>query len=168
MLLISIPCYASTVDIGTPISKEPIPVIIINNSFPNPDKFEIKIKSDLQVLLLGQIEKSLSDKYQITKSEAGSCIADLGSTEKSDILQLFQGTNYSVAILAEILPIQQVPQFFQAPDANTTIHVKILDIKNEKYLYNGKLQDTEGSSRQAIKKINTMLDKILVEKLIKQ
>lgn len=162
MWVILIPCTANAAE----TTKEDLPIMIINNSWINPGKFEAKTKKDLPPILAEQFHKTLGEKYRVVEMENTENINDVVGIERADIIALFPGAEYKIAILAEIMPIHPVSRFFAAAKSDTTVHIKIVDIQNNKYLYNGKLQALDSSARQAIKKINVQLDKVLQDTLL--
>jgi hypothetical protein len=166
LLTIAIPCNAAA---NIPI-KSDIPIIIINNLIPEDkiDKgdFMDKSRHDVANMLCSQATKSLDRKYCVVELKSDQDINDLASTEKPDLLAMFKNTKYKIAIFAEILPLQSDTPFFYVED-RITVHIKILDITNQKYLYNGKITNTASTPRRAMPEINKQLDKILTNTLMK-
>ena len=142
-----------------PNNKQILPVLIINNSYSETKPSFANYKLELPPILIDQITKSLNTKYEIKILNNDYNITDLPSTEKNDLLDLFKGTDYYTVILVEILPIH-----FHTVHIFMQLHIKIIDIKNEKYLYNGKIWRDKGGGVGGVKAINDMsneLDNIL-------
>ena len=156
-------CNAANNDKETTHNQE-IPILIINNSYPDTRKTLAKVKSDLPIILSKQVSTTLSPKFRTTLVDNTYGLVDVSSAEKNDLLTLFKETNYPVMLLIEILPVQLAGGFI--PDDSVTIHLKILDVKNENYLYNGKLWATKSTARRAMQEINVQLDKVLQDTLL--
>lgn len=134
--------------------KQVLPVLIVNNSFADTNQSMARIKSDLSIILMNQITKSLGDRYNIKQINNDYNIFDVASTEKNDLLEIFKETSYSTIILAEILPVH-----LGGMDTATlvTVHFKILSIKDKKYLYNGKFSNYKSHSTKAMETMNIQL-----------
>ncbi|WP_371381455.1 hypothetical protein [Sporomusa aerivorans] len=136
--------------------KQILPVLIVNNSYSGTGPATSKYKSELSSILANQITKSLDAKYNVDLIDNTFNILDVASTEKNDILDMFKDTNYSIIILVEILPYHT-----EMYGSFGSIHMKILDIKNQKYLYNGKLWREKRSLDSILNAMTTELDTIL-------
>jgi len=137
--------------------KSIMPVLIVNNSFLEPPANTIaKSKAELPSILISHITKSLDTRYNIKRLENTFNILDVASTEKIDLLEMFKEPDYSSIILIEILPahVHTYSQFY-------SIHIKILDIKTGKYLYNGKLWSFRMMPQSALNEMGVDLEKIL-------
>ena len=76
-------------------------------------------------------------------------VTDISMAERSDIVQVFDGENIDYIVYAEIQPPilnSWVSMFNQGVKATVTIPLKIIDVKNNKYLYNGKFTETADNS----------------------
>lgn len=131
--------------------KQVLPVLIVNNSYLDTRPSLAKMKAELPPILMGQIIKSLEAKYIVKQIDNTFNISDVASTEKSDILDMFKETNYPAVILVEIIQ----------PTFTYSIHVKVFDIKTQKYLYNGKMWSDKLVASSAMNDMNVRLDKIL-------
>lgn len=168
------PCYASSDDSSnipndkTSVSSDPkeLPIILINNSYPDTRRSMRHIKSYLSTLLMEQINKSLTPKFKVTQLDNTYNIVDVSSIEKDDLLKLFKKDNYPILILIEILPVQETGGII--PDDYVTVHLKILNTESETYLYNGKLWSIKSIASRAVREINIQLDKVLQDTLMKQ
>ncbi len=137
--------------------KPIMPVLIVNNSFLEPPSYSVaKSKPELPPLLISHITKSLEAKFNIKQIDNTFNILDVASMEKVDILEIYKEANYSNIILVEILP-----SHISSPRNFYSIHVKVLDIKNGKYLYNGKLWREMQMPQSAVNDMGIELEKIL-------
>ncbi len=154
LLAVSIlPVYAS----NTVQSDKPtIPVLIVNNSYPDTRKSMAKLKSELPDVLMDQITNSLGTKYKIEQINNDYNIHDVASTEKNDLLDMFKETNYSTVMLVEFLPVQSAGLY--CGDPLVIVHFKILDIKDKKYIYNGKLWTSKGNAYLGLKDLKPQID----------
>jgi len=106
-------------------------------------------------ILITQITKSLEAKYNVKQVDNTFNILDVASTEKNDLLDMLKETNYSTVMLVEIFPVH-----YGVPECFISIHLKILNIKDKKYLYNGKIWRGKSWPRYGLIDINIELDKI--------
>lgn len=145
----TVQAYASEVSQD---EKQTIPIIIANNSYLDTRPSLTKVKAELPPILIKQSIKSLESKYIVKQIDNKTLnILDVPSTEKNDILDIFKETNYPAVILIEITP----------PIYSFSIHIKILDIKAQKYLYNGKIYSERLLATSAMNDMGIELDKIL-------
>lgn len=138
--------------------KQILPVLIVNNSYSSTDESMAKMKAELPAILMDQITKSLGDKYNIKQLNNDYNIHDVASTEKSDLLDAFKETNYPMVVLVEILPID--------PGARNVhklvgLHFKIFNIKDNKYLYNGKLWTGRTNGYYGLRDLKPQIDILL-------
>lgn len=137
--------------------KQTLPILIVNNSYEDTRPSMAKFKSEMPPLVINKITKILNSKYNVKEIENTFNIHDIASTEKNDILDMFKETNYPAALLIEILPIQEGGLY--SKDFHS-IHVKVLDLKTQKYLYNGKLWRHNNYFPSAFSDMSIELDKI--------
>lgn len=148
----TVQAYASEVSQD---EKQTIPVLIVNNAYvASPSNS--KLKSEMAHIFINQITKTLASKYNVREIDNNFNIRDVASTEKNDILDMFKGANYPAVMLIEILPIHSgmYTDF-------CSIHVKILDVNAQKYLYNGKIWRVKSSFKSAFGDMGTELDEAL-------
>ena len=135
--------------------KQILPVLIVNNSYSDTRKSMATMKSELTDILMDQITKSLGEKYNIKQLNNDYNIHDVASTEKSDLLDTFKETSYPMVMLVEILPVPPAGLYV---DALVTVHFKILNIKDSKYIYNGKLWTEKANGYLGLRDLKPQID----------
>ncbi|MBP2644215.1 MAG: hypothetical protein H6Q67_2102 [Firmicutes bacterium] len=115
----------------------------------------------------------------LTKLEK-SGITDITSAERNDVVGAFSDGAVDFVVYVEVQPvlIKKWQSFFNVGSAATvTLPLKIIDIKNNKYLYNGKFTEqadnssilggvgTKGATMAALDKILVHLNDTLVTRL---
>ncbi len=76
-------------------------------------------------------------------------IVDLSTAERADIMDVFKGDDIDYAIILEIQPFlarDKITFFTIGKDITTVVPFKIIDIANNKYLYNGKFTEKASGS----------------------
>lgn len=71
-------------------------------------------------------------------------ITDITTAERSDIMEVFKGENVDYVVFVELEPFvrkEKFTVFTQGIDMTAIVPVKIIDLKNNKYLYNGKFTE---------------------------
>ena len=135
--------------------KQTIPVLIVNNAY-DASPSNTKKKSEIPPIFVNKITTTLASKYSVIEIDNTFNIRDVASTEKADILDIFKGTNYPASILIEIQPID-----IKMYSDFCFIHVKILDLNSQKYLYNGKIWKDKNNYKIALNAISTELTEVL-------
>lgn len=130
-------CYASE-----PIATEK-PVISIlysdNTSNSGPSG-----KKEAKSRILGNTIDKFSSKYNIFLDDKhlqeiyASGMNDLTSSERGDIISFFKNDPTDYIVIIDILPHQTTSSFLYS-QITPSLQLKIIDIKNNKYIYNGKL-----------------------------
>jgi len=106
--------------------------------------------------ILGNLGQTLPDtKYNLISGEPyleklnKMGIMDLSSAERSDIVTVFQGEDIDYCVFLEIEPFimrDKVTYFTVGKDITAVIPFKIIDLVNNKYLYNGKFTEKASDS----------------------
>lgn len=76
-------------------------------------------------------------------------IADITTAERTDIVEVFKGENIDYVLFAEIQPFvrkERIAFFSYGIDMTAIVPIKIIELKNNKYLYNGKFTEFASDS----------------------
>jgi len=76
-------------------------------------------------------------------------IADITTVERADIMDVFKGEDIDYVLYVEIQPFirkQRVTFFTMGMDMTTIVPMKIIDLKGNQYLYNGKFTEFASDS----------------------
>ncbi|MDR3563031.1 MAG: hypothetical protein P4N59_16595 [Negativicutes bacterium] len=128
-------------------AKVTVATIYINNAKSTYDDEITKKLTDRFNAKLAMYDLRPGDKYIEKLNKMG--VTDVTTAERADIVQVFTGEGIDYVVYAEVQPpiMKQWVSFFNIGVAATvTIPVKILDIKNNKYLYNGKFTEQADNS----------------------
>ncbi len=107
-------------------------------------------------------------------------IEDISTAERADIIDALEGEKVDYVLYCEIQPFvrkEKVHMFNYGIEMTTQVPVKIIDAKNNKYLYNGKIVakgsdsavvgglGNKGSAMKALKKVTSEMKGIVVARL---
>lgn len=159
-------------------AKPVVATIYINNAKSTYDEEITKKLTERFNAKLQNYEIRPGDKYIEKLTKAG--VTDITTAERSDIVQAFANEGIDYVVYAEVQPpiLKSWISFFnQGIAATVTIPVKIIDLKNNKYLYNGKFTEqadnsaviggvgTKAAVIKAMDQILVKTDEILVNRL---
>lgn len=149
-----------------------VAVMYINNSKTTYDE-------DIDQLALSNLAKAINlDTYQYIDgkpyierlSKIG--IVDITTAERADIIDAFEGEDIDYAVFMQVDPFlrkDKVTFFTVGKEMTANVPFKIIDVKNNKYLYNGKFTEIAkdssmiggvGSKSVALKAMEMVNDKI--------
>lgn len=137
--------------------------------------------------VLKNLEKALSSRgYQFVKDDAAleslksMGMNDLGMAERRDIIDAVKADDYNYIICVTVEPMIRKEKFSmltQGIEMTATVPFKMIDAKADRYLYNGKFVEKQGSSTpigsvgnksvalKALNKVNESINKVVAEKL---
>jgi hypothetical protein len=129
--------------------KKTVAFLFVNNGNTNcNDAVNKLMMKDIQDRLSGNYQLVDGDKYIERLNKFG--ISDISTAERSDIVQAFKNEHIDYVVYAEIQPVaikHWISYFNQGANAILTVPFKIIDVSNDKYLYNGKfIKDADNSS----------------------
>lgn len=155
------------------LAKMPkVAVMYINNS-------QTTFNDDIDQLLLSNLTKSINTEiYQYIDgtpyierlSKIG--IVDITTAERADIIDAFEGEDIDYAVFLQIDPFirkDKMTFFTVGKEMTAIVPFKIIDVKNNKYLYNGKFTEIAkdssmlgdiGNKSVAIKAVEKVNDKV--------
>lgn len=140
-------CYAAGDDEAVTKTKPVVATIYINNAKSTYDAEITKLITDRFNAKLSLYELKSGNTYVEKLNKMG--ITDITTAERTDIVQVFAGDDVDYVVFAEVQPpiLKSWVSFFNmGVNATVTVPVKIIDIKNNKYLYNGKFTETADNS----------------------
>jgi len=157
-----------------------VAVLYVNNAKTTYD-------DEIDQLILGNLAKSLpGNKYQYTDGEPylerlnKLGIVDIATAERADIVAAFSGDDVDYVVFIEVEPFirkDKVTFFTIGKEMTATVPFKVIDLVNNRYLYNGKFVEkaTDSSmignignksvSNKAILKINEQVASVLSVRL---
>jgi len=149
LVFAAIDLSAAKTDANTDLNKtKPVVVTIyINNAKSTYDDEITKKLADRFNAKLTSYDIHSGEKFIEKLNKMG--VTDITSAERADIVGAFNGESVDYVVYAEVQPpiINSWRSMFNIGiKATVTIPVKILDIKNNKYLYNGKFTDQADNS----------------------
>lgn len=179
------PCSADSVEQN---NLKPSIVFIYDNNMgkSSPSKaYNNDIKNELQKKFTQTFSASykviLGDEYLQKIKDAG--LMDLSTSERADLIPFFKDDNISYVVIFESLPMNSIrssvtattykgtPFTFYYTNSTSFLHLKIIDINLNKYLYNGNFsyKSTMASTLGHITKCYKDAEKqVLIPKLLKK
>lgn len=157
-----------------------VAVLYVNNA-------ETTYNDEVDGVVLGNLEKCINDdKYIYINGEPyieklnKVGIVDITTAERADIVDAFEGEDVDYVVFIEVQPFiarDKVTFFTVGKDITTTVPLKIIDLVNGKYLYNGKFTEKASDSTmiggignksvamKALNKINEQITSVLTVRL---
>ena len=136
--------------------------------------------------ILQNLDKELSGKFNVSRSDAviqklaDKGMTDLSMAERRDIMDVVADEGFDYILCLTLEPFQRKEKFSvftQGIEIIATVPVKIIDVKGDRYIYNGKFVEKHYDSTwigtvgnksvalEALNKVNTGLNKVLREKM---
>lgn len=157
-----------------------VAVLYVNNA-------ETTYNDEVDGVVLGNLEQCINDdKYIYINGEPyieklnKVGIVDITTAERADIVDAFEGEDVDYVVFIEVQPFiarDKVTFFTVGKDITTTVPLKIIDLVNGKYLYNGKFTEKASDSTmiggignksvamKALNKINEQITSVLTVRL---
>jgi len=136
--------------------------------------------------ILQNLDKELSGKFNVSRSDAviqklaDKGMTDLSMAERRDIMDVVADEGFDYIICLTLEPFQRKEKFSvftQGIEIIASVPVKIIDVKGDRYIYNGKFVEKHYDSTwigtvgnksvalEALNKVNKGLNKVLREKM---
>lgn len=136
--------------------------------------------------ILQNLDKELSSKFNVSRSDAviqklaDKGMTDLSMAERRDIMDVVTDEGFDYILCLTLEPFQRKEKFSvftQGIEIIATVPVKIIDVKGDRYIYNGKFVEKHYDSTwigtvgnksvalEALNKVNKGLNKVLREKM---
>lgn len=136
--------------------------------------------------ILQNLDKELSGKFNVSRSDsviqklADKGMTDLSMAERRDIMDVVADEGFDYIICLTLEPFQRKEKFSvftQGIEIIASVPVKIIDVKGDRYIYNGKFVEKHYDSTwigtvgnksvalAALEKVNKGINKVLKEKM---
>lgn len=136
-------------DPAMPSSKPTVAVMYINNGKTKyDDVVDQSVLANLAKCITPEKYNYVDGKPYIEKLNKMG-IADISTAERSDIVDALEGENIDYAVYVEVQPFvrkEKVHFFNYGLQVTTQIPFKVIDVVNNKYLYNGKFVESADDS----------------------
>ena len=159
MMVFALVCAACSVAMAAPLPR--VAVVYVNNALAK--HFEVA-KSDAAIQKL---------------ADAG--MTDLSMAERRDIMDALSGDGFDYIICLSVEPFvrkEKFSVFTQGIEMTATVPFKLIDVKGDRYLYNGKFVEMQSDSTwigsvgnksvaiEALQKVNKRINKVISEKML--
>lgn len=152
-------------------TKKKIAVMFVNNAKSTYD-------SELNAMISDNFDQLLKPKYEVTSgakyvellNKAG--IVDITTAERGDIMAIVKGEDVDYIFYVELQPFlrkEKITFFTYGIEMTAIVPIKIIDVKENRYLYNGKFTELAkdssaiggiGNKSVALKALRSTLDKM--------
>ena len=152
-------------------TKKKIAVMFVNNAKSTYDaELNAMISDNFDQLLKPKYEVTSGAKYVELLNKAG--IVDITTAEKGDIMAIVKGEDVDYIFYAELQPFlrkEKITFFTYGIEMTAIVPIKIIDVKENRYLYNGKFTELAkdssaiggiGNKSVALKALRSTLDKM--------
>lgn len=157
-----------------------VAIVYVNNAKTTYD-------DALDDCILKNLNESLSKNFAVSRSDAvlkklaDSGMTDLAMAERRDIMDAVAGEGFDYIICLSLEPFQRKEKFSfftQGIEIIATAPFKVIDVKGDRYLYNGKFVEQHYDSTwigtvgnksvalEAMQKINKDINKVIKEKML--
>ncbi|MGM9529526.1 MAG: hypothetical protein ACI3XH_05950 [Phascolarctobacterium sp.] len=163
--------------------KPTVAVMYVNHA-------ETKYDAEIDSYMLGELQKMVPATNYNYVDGAGLVyklnqigITDISTAERADIIDALEGEKVDYVLYCEIQPFvrkEKVHMFNYGIEMTTQVPIKIIDVKNNKYLYNGKIVakgadsavvgglGNKGSAMKALHKVTDEMRGIVIARLPRQ
>lgn len=176
-MFLALLCAAASGVMAAPLPR--VAVVYVNNAKTTYDPA-------IDDCILTNLDETLSKKFEIVKSDAVLWkLADMGMTdlsmaERRDIMDALSSENCDYIICLSVEPFQRkekITFFTQGIEMIATVPFKLIDVKGDRYLYNGKFVEQQSDSTwvgsvgnksvaiKSLQKVNKGINKVIHEKM---
>lgn len=162
---------AAFADPGAGESKKKIALLFVNNAKSTFDaELNTMVTDNFDAILKPKYEVLPGAKYVELLNKVG--IADITTAERADIMSVVKGEDVDYIFFAELQPFvrkEKITYFTYGLDMTAIVPVKIIDVKQNVYIYNGKFTELAkdssafggiGNKSVALKALRATLDKM--------
>lgn len=157
----------NTFDVSAPAPEQSrVALLYINNTKSTYDNEIDKKMNDNFNKLLSNYDVLPGNKYIDLLSKSG--ITDISTADRSDIIDALKDQDIDYLVYVELEPFirkEKFTLFTQGIDMTATVPIKIIDMKNNKYLYNGKFTEL-GSDSSILMVGNKSVSMLALDKVI--
>lgn len=152
-------------------TKKKIAIMFVNNAKSTYDaELNAMISDNFDQLLKPKYEVTSGAKYVELLNKAG--IVDITTAERGDIMAIVKGEDVDYIFYAELQPFlrkEKITFFTYGIEMTAIVPIKIIDVKENRYLYNGKFTELAkdssaiggiGNKSVALKALRSTLDKM--------
>lgn len=174
--------YSTQGSYGNPATMPKVSLFYLNNTKTTYNNYidELMLQNFAATVNAGTYQYVASDAYRQKLSALGT--DDITIAERADVIEAFAGSDIDYAIIMQIEPFvrkETMTVFTVGKHMTASVPFKIIDLKNNKYLYNGKITEIAKDSSvigdvgnksvalKALEKCNTKITWILDERLPK-
>lgn len=153
------------------VPKKKIALMFVNSAKTTYDnELNAMIRENFDQLLLPKYEVVPGAKYVELLNKAG--IVDITTAERADIMAAVKGEDIDYIFYAELQPFvrkEKVTYFTYGLEMTAVVPIKIIDVKENRYIYNGKFTEIAkdssaiggiGNKSVAFKALRSTLDKM--------
>lgn len=168
-------------NLGDGSKKAVVALIFVNNAKTTYDnELTQKLMENFTLQLKEKYTIVLGTSYMERLQKRG--IIDIATAERADIVDVFKGENVDYVLYCELQPFvrkEKFTVFTQGIDMTAVMPLKIISVKDNKYLYNGKFVEFATDSTwvgtignksvslkaldKTIEKVNTVISSSLLE-----
>jgi len=137
--------------------------------------------------ILKNLDETLSGKFAVSKSDAvlkklaDRGMTDLSMAERRDIMDAVADEGFDYILCISVEPLQRKEKFSlftQGIEIIATVPFKLIDVKGDRYLYNGKFTEKQSDSTwigsvgnksvtlEALQKVNNGINKVIRDKMM--
>ncbi len=177
VLAFALVCAVSAVAMAA--SRPSVAIVYVNNAKTNYD-------AAIDDCVLKNLDHTLSNRFAVVKSDAVvQKLADMGMTdlsmaERRDIMDALSDENFDYIICLSVEPLQRKEKFSvftQGIEMTATVPFKLIDVNNDRYLYNGKFVEKQSDSTwigsvgnksvtiEVLQKVNKSINKVINDKM---
>lgn len=151
--------------------KKKIALMFVNNARTTYDaELNAMISDNFDQLLKPKYEVTSGAKYVELLNKAG--IVDITTAERGDIMAIVKGEDVDYIFYVELQPFlrkEKITFFTYGIEMTAIVPIKIIDVKENRYLYNGKFTELAkdssaiggiGNKSVALKALRSTLDKM--------
>ncbi len=152
-------------------TKKKIALMFVNNAKATYDaELNAMISDNFDQLLKPKYEVIQGTKYVELLNKAG--IVDITTAERGDIMAIVKGEDVDYIFYAELQPFlrkEKITFFTYGLEMTAIVPIKIIDVKENRYIYNGKFTELAkdssaiggiGNKSVALKALRSTLDKM--------
>ena len=152
-------------------TKKKIAIMFVNNAKSTYDaELNAMISDNFDQLLKPKYEVTSGAKYVELLNKAG--IVDITTAERGDIMAIVKGEDVDYIFYAELQPFlrkEKVTFFTYGIEMTAIVPIKIIEVKENRYIYNGKFTELAkdssaiggvGNKSVALKALRSTLDKM--------
>ncbi|MGL5206247.1 MAG: hypothetical protein ACRC8T_01870 [Acidaminococcaceae bacterium] len=155
-------------------------VLYVNNSKSTyDDEVDKNIKSNLAKAISPEKYLMIEGSPYVEKLKKAG-ITDIATAERADVISAFAGDDLDYVIFLEVQPFvarDKMTFFTIGKDVTATVPFKMIDVVNNRYLYNGKFTEKVSDSTiiggignksvamKALDKINAQINAVIADRL---